>query len=215
MNSKENIFGERLRMLRTLDDSKSQKEFAIELGIPQPTLSSYESGKIKPTIDAVINIADKCGVSIDWLCGRDQETHINSLGDVLSLFLELYEIKEFDIKTIIHDRVDIEERDAVDDKDRNWVELKFYRHEVWHNPECVLNSDLVETILKAYKLNQELRRYERNTENYTQEKKQAIEYRSKMPVTKIDHSDITEEERREKMFAILKEEMENGSIKSS
>ena len=50
MTDKDNLFGERLKSLRSMRGNKSQKEFAEELGIPQPTLSSYESGKIKPTI---------------------------------------------------------------------------------------------------------------------------------------------------------------------
>ena len=71
INGKNNIFGKRLRELRLETLNMNQREFAKLLGIPQPTLSAYESGRIKPTIDAVINISDKCNVSIDWLCGRD------------------------------------------------------------------------------------------------------------------------------------------------
>ena len=71
INEKNNIFGKGLRELRLETLNMNQREFAKLLGIPQPTLSAYESGRIKPTIDAVINISDKCNVSIDWLCGRD------------------------------------------------------------------------------------------------------------------------------------------------
>ena len=38
MADKGNLFGERLKMLRFMRGNKSQKEFAVELGIPQPTL---------------------------------------------------------------------------------------------------------------------------------------------------------------------------------
>ena len=118
MTDKDNLFGERLKSLRSMRGNKSQKEFAEELGIPQPTLSSYESGKIKPTVDAIINIADKCGISMDWLCGRDETFRLGSLGDVLSFFLEIFETEEFSIKTTVHNRVDIERKDATDDNDR-------------------------------------------------------------------------------------------------
>ncbi len=70
MGSNDNVVGEQLRLLRKLKGNKSQKEFAEFLEIPQPTLSSYESGRIKPTVDAIGNIADKCSVSLDWICGR-------------------------------------------------------------------------------------------------------------------------------------------------
>ena len=71
INGKNNIFGKRLREVRLETLNMNQREFAKLLGIPQPSLSAYESGRNKPTIDSVINISDKCNVSIDWLCGRD------------------------------------------------------------------------------------------------------------------------------------------------
>lgn len=67
---KTNIFGQRLKLLRSTLQL-SQKEFAESLSIPQPTVSAYENGKNSPTIDVVMYIADKYNVSIDWLCGRD------------------------------------------------------------------------------------------------------------------------------------------------
>lgn len=70
MDQKDNVVGDRIRQLRKMDGNKSQKEFAEFLGIPQPTLSSYESGRIKPNIDAIVNIANKCCISLDWLCGQ-------------------------------------------------------------------------------------------------------------------------------------------------
>ena len=208
MNDKENIFGERLRQLRTEYTIKSQKDFAQELGIPQPTLSAYEGGKIKPTIDAIINIAEKTGVSIDWLCGRDQSFRIKSLGDIMSCFLELYESNEIAIKTTIHDRVDIETSEATADEDRNWIELKVYHNEFKHNPKITLNMDFCEVINKAYELTQELKRYELSQDSYDREKKYYIERMSNIPLSKVDHSNVSEDERREKRQKILIEEME-------
>jgi transcriptional regulator with XRE-family HTH domain len=214
MNNKENVFGERLRALRRIRNNISQKEFALELGTPQPTLSSYESGKIKPTIDAIINIADKCGVSMDWLCGRDQTFHLKSMGDVLSCLLEIYETKEISIKTTIHDRVDIEEEDAVEDKDRNWIDLKIYHNEVWHDPEITLNQDFCYAISKAYELTQELRRYRLSQESYEREKTYYIDLMSNVSLTKIDHSNIPEDEKRKRMLEFMKEEWEAMERKS-
>ncbi len=208
MGDKENLFGERLKMLRSLQGNKSQKDFAVELGIPQPTLSSYESGKIKPTVDAIINIADKCGVSMDWLCGRDETFHLGSLGDVLSCFLELYETNEFSIKTTIHDRVDIESKDATEDEERNWIELKIYHNEAFHDSKATLNQDLCSAIEKAYKLTNELRRFERSQESYEREKQYFIDNMRSVPITKIDHSDIPEDEQRKRMLELMKAEWE-------
>ena len=74
INGKNNTFGKRLRELRLETLNMNQREFAKLLGIPQPSLSAYESGRNKPTIDSVINISDKCNVSMDWLCGRDTKS---------------------------------------------------------------------------------------------------------------------------------------------
>jgi hypothetical protein len=62
-------------------------------------------------------------------------------------------------KTTIHDRVDIESKDATEDEDRNWIELKIYHNEVFHDSKATLNQDLCSAIEKAYKLTNELRRF--------------------------------------------------------
>jgi len=184
------------------------------LGIPQPTLSAYESGKIKPTVDAIINICDKCNVSMDWLCGRDTEFSINTLGDVMACFLELFETKEFEIETTVHDRIDVEDPNSNDDNDRNWVSLKVYHNESAKKPELTLNRDLAHVITKAYKLSQELRRFERDQESYERDKAYSIENMQDVPLTKIDYSKLTDEERRNKMFEIMKAERENTDSNS-
>ena len=208
MADKDNLFGERLKSLRSMRGNKSQKEFAEELGIPQPTLSSYESGKIKPTVDAIINIADKCGISMDWLCGRDETFRLGSLGDVLSFFLEIFETEEFSIKTTVHNRVDIERKDATDDNDRNWVDLKVYYNETFNNPKAILNQDLCDVIEKAYMLTNELRGFERSQESYEREKQYYIDSWRDIPITKVDHSGIPIEEQRKRMLELMKAEWE-------
>lgn len=63
-----NTLGDKLQYLRkTL--TFSQKDFAEFLGIPQPSLSAYENNRNSPTVDVLINIAKKCNISLDWLCG--------------------------------------------------------------------------------------------------------------------------------------------------
>ena len=70
---------------------KTQKEFSELLNIPQPTLSAYEGGRNKPTVDVVINIAEKCNVSVNWLCGQDSSVQLNSLGDLSSVLYDMSE----------------------------------------------------------------------------------------------------------------------------
>lgn len=63
------IFAERLKQLRELELEKTQKEFAELVESTPATISAYENATKNPSLDIVQNIAKKCSVSIDWLCG--------------------------------------------------------------------------------------------------------------------------------------------------
>ena len=92
MNNK--TVSERLKYLRSIN-KKTQKEFAEFLGIPQPSMSAYENGKNNPTIDVLIDIADKCKVSLDWLAGRSDYTFgLSSMRDFVLFMYELAMKKE-------------------------------------------------------------------------------------------------------------------------
>ena len=209
----ENIFGERLKSLRTIVMKQTQKKFSDFIGIPQPTLSAYESGRNKPTVDILINIADKCNVSIDWLCGRDNSSQLNSLGDVMSFLFELYETQEFSCKTTVHDRVDIENGDETDDTDRNWIQMMFYHNENMQNPEKIYSQDFCTLLKKVYELNSRLVNYDYPQDYYDSEKKRLISTYANYPVTKIDYSNIPEDERlRRRNEMILAEWERNKNV---
>ncbi len=80
-------FSDNLKELRH-SLNMNQKEFAALIGIAQPSLSGYETGNVSPTLDVLQEIAVKCHVSLDWLCG------ISSTQNNLNSFLELEEINE-------------------------------------------------------------------------------------------------------------------------
>jgi len=61
-----NSFSVKLRELR---GSKSQSEFANEIGAKQTTYSSWERGIKEPNLDMVCDISTRFGVSADWLLG--------------------------------------------------------------------------------------------------------------------------------------------------
>ena len=64
-------------------------------------------------------------------------------------------------------------------------------------------------ISKAYKLTQELLRYERDQESYEREKLFQIEQYRSLALTKLDRSGISEDERRKRMMEIMKAEWES------
>lgn len=62
--------GKRIRAVREFG-GYTQKEFCALFDMAQSTLSAYETDKMQPTLSALINIAKKFNVSLDWLCGID------------------------------------------------------------------------------------------------------------------------------------------------
>lgn len=74
------IFVERLKELR-IEQSKTQKEIADQLKIPQRTYSNYEQGKAEPDLELLSTIADVLETSTDYLLGRTQsppEAHMQT-----------------------------------------------------------------------------------------------------------------------------------------
>ena len=59
----------------------SQKELASRLGIAPATLSGYESGAHDPKSELLSEIANICGVSVDFLLGREPENKKTTTSD--------------------------------------------------------------------------------------------------------------------------------------
>ena len=57
-------------------------EAADKLGVSQPTLSSWESGRKTPTVDNLIKMADLYGVTTDFLLGRNNSKPLKQEGSV-------------------------------------------------------------------------------------------------------------------------------------
>lgn len=70
------IFSERIKEIRNARN-ETQKEFAKFVNSTAATISAYENGTKNPSLEVVANIANKCNVSIDWLCGLSDKKQIN------------------------------------------------------------------------------------------------------------------------------------------
>lgn len=51
----------------------SQKYVAVALGVAAPSVSNWESGKTKPTMENYINLAKLFCVSVEYLLGVDED----------------------------------------------------------------------------------------------------------------------------------------------
>ena len=63
-------YREHIRELRE-DHDKTQSEIAALLKVGQRTYCDYESGKTRIPVDSLIILAKYYGVSMDYLCGLD------------------------------------------------------------------------------------------------------------------------------------------------
>lgn len=60
-------FAARLRQLR---GDRTQEDFAKSMGTTRNMLANLENGRHQPRMPVLLDIADKCGVTTDWLLGR-------------------------------------------------------------------------------------------------------------------------------------------------
>lgn len=78
-------FGKRLNELRK-NRGLSQEELAKAVGIHTNVLGRYEREEAKPSIDIAISLADKLGVSLDYLVGKtDTELDIATLDKIVTI----------------------------------------------------------------------------------------------------------------------------------
>ena len=69
-------FNERLKMIRK-SRNKTQKDVAVDVKLGERNYQSFEYGKIKPSFDTLLLLAEYFNVSIDYLVGRTDNPEIN------------------------------------------------------------------------------------------------------------------------------------------
>ncbi len=192
----ENTVAERLKYLRSIN-KKTQKEFAEFLGIPQPSMSAYENGKNNPTIDVLIDIADKCNVSLDWLAGRSDYTFgLSSMRDFVLFMYELAMKKEIGFKIIVEDKFP----NDLETEENKWnVKLVFYGNDKEHP----FNADVC-NILKELSDNLfDLESYSITKDQFDSMKNKSVEYYT-LPLTQKEFEELTRDEILKKRIEYLK-----------
>jgi transcriptional regulator with XRE-family HTH domain len=95
--------GDRIRQLRK-EAGWSQAELGDKIGTDSQRVSRYETGKITPSLDAIVRIAEALNISIDHLLiddipRRPLHTAEHNLGDRLTA---LSEISGDDLNSLLH-----------------------------------------------------------------------------------------------------------------
>lgn len=80
------------RLLNLRKERKiTQQRLAVDIGIDQASISSYESGKYYPTIEVLVKLADYFGVSTDYLLDiSDMKRPANDFDEQTLSMLKLY-----------------------------------------------------------------------------------------------------------------------------
>lgn len=59
------MIGKILKTMRKINNF-TQTELSKKIGIPQNTLSQYETGRIEPTYEMILKISKACGFEIEF-----------------------------------------------------------------------------------------------------------------------------------------------------
>jgi len=80
-----------LARLKELRGTRSKAAFSRHVGIDPAVYQRYENGRV-PRYDVLSAIADKCGVTVDWLLGRDleraQAIHLRAVSTATAVYPE-------------------------------------------------------------------------------------------------------------------------------
>lgn len=187
-----------MKYLRSIN-KKTQKEFAEFLGIPQPSMSAYENGKNNTTIDVLIDIANKCNVSLDWLAERSDYTFsLSNMSDFVLFMYELAMKKEIGFEITVEDK--FPNNDIETDENKWNVRLVFYGNDKEH----AFNADVC-NILKELSDNLfDLESYSITKEQFDSIKNKFVEYCS-LPLTQKEFEELSRDEILKKRIEYLKE----------
>ena len=73
-------FAARLKTLRK-NKGVTQKQLSVSINVTERAVVAYESGKMKPSFDAINSLADYFDVSTDYLLGRTDNPNLHFVGE--------------------------------------------------------------------------------------------------------------------------------------
>lgn len=97
------VLGQRIKQLRK-EAGWSQGELGERIGTDSQRVSRYENGRITPSVDALVRIAEALDVSIDYLLIDDaprRPLHIAD-ADLAARLADLAELSEDDRASLLH-----------------------------------------------------------------------------------------------------------------
>lgn len=125
------IISSKIKLLR-ISMNMTQKDFGELINVTQATLSSYENNSQVPNVETLCNIAEKCNVTMDWLCGLSNIKRINNFdrySDIASLLLNIFKTIDVYIEPPDTMGLDFYSKITIHDDNLNnfiekWIKLK-------------------------------------------------------------------------------------------
>ena len=97
------VLGQRIKQLRK-EAGWSQGELGERIGTDSQRVSRYENGRITPSVDALVRIAEALDVSVDYLLIDDaarRPLHVAD-ADLAARLADLAELSEDDRASLLH-----------------------------------------------------------------------------------------------------------------
>ncbi|MEG0959994.1 MAG: helix-turn-helix transcriptional regulator [Erysipelotrichaceae bacterium] len=190
--------GDKLQFIRK-DMGMSQKDFSEYLGLPQPSLSAYENNRNSPTVDVLINIANKCNISLDWLCGISSAKHtLSSLSDIADVLYALMETEDIKLDIEVHDHLP---NDEETETDKWYTSITICGNDVKHEH----NASLCNIIRKVSNDFADLESYTVSKEMYDLAKEKTKDYYA-LPLKLKKFPELSREERIKKHMNYIKKQ---------
>jgi len=123
----------------------TQKQFADMIGFTSATVSAYENNKKTPVLDFLITVAEKCDVSLDWLCGivhDEKPAEMKIYSDLFQKLIDISEKVNCDIEFYTINESEKSYHNSVSLKFWNVVVIEFA--EAWKKAKILLKDGMID-----------------------------------------------------------------------
>lgn len=101
-------------LVKVRKERMTQKELAAQIGISQQEISRYESGEVKAPINYIIDLAECCHVSVDYILGKTEAPPLNKdTAELINNYSELNKENRIRIKERIDTLLELQKKNGV------------------------------------------------------------------------------------------------------
>lgn len=95
-------------LVKVRKERMTQKELAAQIGISQQEISRYESGEVKAPINYIIDLAECCNVSVDYILARKESSFNSDTAELITNYTKLNKENKIRAKERIDTLLDLQ-----------------------------------------------------------------------------------------------------------